>query len=290
MEIPCSAFTVLLLLLTASITTTAFFVPNTNQIKNFRLQFEPISVSSKKIAAVHKDTNILSLSFFNRQKSAPEQPAAIPGIGPDGCALPSPSEVNTLSEPIQASIVLGIFAGIGLSSVLFSNFLEYLTLSYTWVPSWKYTWPLLGVIYAAAGVTHFTLSEDYENIYPTKGAWGIWYLPGTPKFHVAWTGVAELLGGIGLLIGGAYDAYMPVWDTCPNILTNAGVGSDAAVGLLLLTIAVTPANIFMYTHGAKLPMEGPEVPVVGHFVRGVMQVLLLGLLYQMGQGTFEELF
>ena len=60
-------------------------------------------------------------------------------------------------------------------------------------------------------------------------------------------------------------------------------------GLLLLTAAVTPANIFMYTHGAKLPIDGPEVPIVGHAIRGAMQVVLFGLLYQMGQGTFDAL-
>ena len=104
-----------------------------------------------------------------------------------------------------------------------------------------------------------------------------------------WTGIAEFLGGLGLLIGGAYDFWMPVWGECPNVLTSAGIGSDAAAGLLILTAVVTPANVFMYTHGAKLPIDGPEVPVVGHLIRGIMQVVLFGLLYQMGQGTFDIL-
>jgi len=138
-------------------------------------------------------------------------------------------------------------------------------------------------------VTHFTLGKEYENTFPTKGAWGVWYLPGSPQFHVQWTGIAEILGGVGLLIGGAYDAFMPVFGECPNVITSAGIGSDAAAGLLLLTAVVSPANIFMYTHGAKLPMDGPEVPVVGHAIRGIMQVVLFGLLYEMGEGTFDAL-
>ena len=138
-------------------------------------------------------------------------------------------------------------------------------------------------------MTHFTLAEAYENIYPCKGAWGIWYLPGSKEFHVKWTGVAEFVGGIGLLVGGAFDAFAPVYTSCPNVITSAGIGSDAAAGLLLLTAVVTPANIYMYTHGAKLPMDGPDVPIVGHLIRGIMQVVLFGLLYQMGEGTFEEL-
>lgn len=211
----------------------------------------------------------------------------VPGIGPEGCALPSPSRVNTLPEPIQAIIVFAIFATLGVSSVAFSSFLDDITLKYEWVQTWRYTWPLLGVIYMAAGVTHFTLESEYINIYPKKGAWGFWYLPGSPKFHVQWTGIAEILGGLGLLIGGAYDAFMPVWGECPNVLTSAGIGSDAAAGLLLLTVAVTPANVYMYTHGAKLPMDGQDVPVLGHLIRGIMQVVLFGLLYQMGQGSFD---
>lgn len=162
-------------------------------------------------------------------------------------------------------------------------------MSYEWVQTWRYTWPLLGVIYAAAGVTHFTLQDAYENIYPQKGSWGLWYLPGSSEFHVKWTGVAEIVGGLGLVIGGLIDAFAPVYFDCPNVITNAGLLSDSAAGLLLLTIAVTPANIYMFTHGARLPVDGPEVPVVGHAIRGIMQVVLFGLLYEMGQGTFEQL-
>ncbi len=231
-----------------------------------------------------------SLSIFSRREVPEPTPVYTPGVGPEGCALPSVSGVNTLAEPVQAAVVVAIFAALGLSTVAFSSFLGEITMKYEWVQSWRYTWPLLGAIYAAAGATHFTLQEEYENIYPSKGAWGFWYLPGSPEFHVKWTGLAEILGGVGLLIGGAYDAFAPVWATCPNIITDAGIGSDAAAGLFLLTIAITPANIFMYSHGAKLPRDLPDdLPVAGHFIRGVFQVILLGLLYQMGQGTFDAL-
>lgn len=229
-----------------------------------------------------------ALNFFN--KSVPEtKPVVIQGVGEEGCRLPSPSGINTLPQPIQASIVLAIFAGLGALTIPFSSFLTDITNQYEWVQTWRYTWPLLGVIYAAAGVTHFTLQDAYENIYPQKGAWGIWYLPLSPSFHVKWTGVAEVLGGVGLVIGGLIDAFAPVYFTSPNLLTNAGIGSDSAAALLLLTIAVTPANIYMFTHGARLPVDGPEIPVAGHAIRGIMQVVLFGLLYQMGSGTFEEL-
>lgn len=250
------------------------------------------AVTQRHVGSLFKnDFPSSSLHIFNK-KNAPEPipaPVLIQGVGDEGCNLPSPSGVNTLSKPIQASIFFGILAILGVLTVPFSSFLDDITMKYEWVQSWRYTWPLLGAIYAAAGVTHFTLQDAYENIYPQKGAWGIWYLPGSAEFHVKWTGVAEILGGVGLLIGGLLDAFAPVYNTSPNLLTSAGIGSDSAAALLLLTIAVTPANIYMFTHGARLPVDGPEVPVAGHVVRGLMQVVLFGLLYQMGAGTFEEL-
>ena len=235
-------------------------------------------------------TTSSSLNFFKKQNEPAEpEPVIMQGVGVEGCNLPSPSNVNTLSEPIQATLFFGIFAGLFALTYPFNSFLGNITSQYEWVQTWKYSWPLLGLIYAAAGVTHFTLKDAYENVYPQKGAWGIWYLPGTADFHVKWTGVAEILGGVGLLIGGLYDAFAPVYTESPILLTSAGIGSDSAAALFLLTIAVTPANIYMYTHGARLPVDGPPVPVVGHAVRGIMQVVLFGLLYQMGAGTFEEL-
>ena len=67
-----------------------------------------------------------------------------------------------------------------------------------------------------------------------------------------WTGVAEFVLG-GLLTAGA----------CTRLLSGGSAGdglvSSAALGLLLLTVLVTPANIYMYTHGAKLPTNSPQV-------------------------------
>ena len=66
--------------------------------------------------------------------------------------------------------------------------------------------------------------------------------------------MAEILGGLWLLVAGLGSIF--------NIGVPSFVGtsiSDPASCLLLLLIAVTPANIFMFTHGAKLPIEQPQV-------------------------------
>mmetsp|Transcript_19995 Transcript_19995/g.48038 ORF Transcript_19995/g.48038 Transcript_19995/m.48038 type:complete len:305 (+) Transcript_19995:71-985(+) len=256
------------------------------------------SASATATTSSSSSSSSLNLFSFGKKPVVEEKvvvPAAIPGIGDEGCALPSPSGVNTLDEKLQALVFLKIYAALAAGTYLLNAFLGDITLQYEWVQNWRYTWPLLGFVYVLAGATHFTLEKEYVNIYPAKGAWGFWNLPGTPEFHVRWTGVAEILGGLGLLIGGGYDAFAPPYTQFPNVLTPAGIGYDAAAGLFLLTLAVTPANIYMYTHGAKLPMEtpdgevGPEIPVAGHAIRGAMQVVLLALLYQMGDGTFDSI-
>jgi len=229
-----------------------------------------------------------NLCLLNKKRTT-SPPIVVEGVGEEGCALPSTSGINTLPEPTQAAVVLAIYVGLGVGTVALSSFLDYITNQYEWVQAWRYSWPLLGVIYAIAGVTHFTISEEYENIFPSRNAWGIWGIPGNAEFHVKWTGLVEVIAGLGLLVGGAFDALAPVWYTSPNLFTAAGLDSDSAVALLLLSICVTPANIYMYTHGARLPRDGPDVPIAGHFVRGIFQIILFSILYQMGQETFEAL-
>jgi uncharacterized membrane protein len=70
------------------------------------------------------------------------------------------------------------------------------------------------------GVAHFSLSEAEMRIVPPAIPW--------PRAAVLISGVFELLGAVGILI--------------PSTRRAAGVG------LFLLTIAVTPANVYMLQH------------------------------------------
>jgi uncharacterized membrane protein len=85
-------------------------------------------------------------------------------------------------------------------------------------------------------------------------------------------GVAEILGGLGMMLGALPFDFIPSW-----------LSPASAYGLFLLTICVTPANIYMYTHNAPGPVPeslapGP-IPPGGHAARGLMQVLLLSTLW-----------
>lgn len=77
--------------------------------------------------------------------------------------------------------------------------------------------PLLAAIFVFAGVMHFVIPASYVGIMPP---WLPWH-----RALVYASGVAEIAGGLGLLIGRTRRA--------------------AGIGLILLLIAVWPANLQM---------------------------------------------
>ena len=180
--------------------------------------------------------------------------------------------VQQMPEVQQALIVAGVFAALGVSHALSCAYLapalERLAPDlFAWSRS---TWPVLASTFVAAGVAHFTLHDEFCTMMPVKGAWGVWHLPGTPSFHVNWTGAAEMLGGAAVLLG----TYTPLREVLPTLAPTA------ALGLYALTWAVTPANVYMATHNAPGPgPAGTVIPPAGHAVRFLLQVFLLSTLW-----------
>lgn len=85
---------------------------------------------------------------------------------------------------------------------------------------------ILAVLFMLSGALHFILPQAYLRIMPP-------YLP-SPSLLVGISGVAEILGGMGLLV--PFTRHLAAW------------------GLVALLIAVLPANI--YTATAHLPLPG----------------------------------
>jgi len=181
-----------------------------------------------------------------------------------------PGFISTLAVPIQAAVTLLIYAGIGLGTVALNTLV---------VPKMRSIWVLrilsraLGLLFVAAGVQHFTLLQEFAEMVPEKGAWGYWYLPGSAEFHTKWTGVAEIFGGLGVLLGDL--PFLPRW-----------VGPYAAAGLFLLVVVVTPSNMYMVTHGVLGPGkawlgENAAITPDKHVIRMVLQSALLSALYSM---------
>jgi uncharacterized membrane protein len=84
---------------------------------------------------------------------------------------------------------------------------------------------LLAILFLVAGALHFFIAPVYVHIMPP-------YLP-APALLVRISGVAEILGGVGLLVPATQPA--------------------AAWGLILLLIAVLPANLNMALHSSHWP-------------------------------------
>jgi uncharacterized membrane protein len=95
------------------------------------------------------------------------------------------------------------------------------------------------------GVAHFTATEMEMRIMPPSIPW--------PRAAVLISGVFELLGAVGILIP----------------LTRRAAG----IGLFLLTIAVTPANVYMLQHAELF-----NVPRWALIVRLPFQAVLLALI------------
>lgn len=193
----------------------------------------------------------------------------------------APSGIDGLPEAQQAAVVAGAMAALGVGYPL-RLALDAIGDVVSPGPGGAKTKVggalalLLGTLFILAGSSHFALPAAYEAIYPPPGTWGIWYLPGSASFHVAWTGVAEILGGGGLLLGGLGDLFGdPLSGGRARPLRQL-----SASALFVLMVAVFPANIYQYTHGAVMVGAGPDGPLAleYHYVRLVVQIVLLSLL------------
>ncbi len=97
------------------------------------------------------------------------------------------------------------------------------------------------------GIAHFAFTEREMSIVPP-------WLP-DHRLLVLVSGVFELVGAIGLL--------------------SARTRSAAGWGLILLTLAVTPANVFMWQHAEAYPM----IPAWLLTLRLPFQLVLLALIW-----------
>ncbi len=102
---------------------------------------------------------------------------------------------------------------------------------------------VMGGLYMVAGMGHFLVTRAYEHVMPD-------YLPAHHALVLV-SGVAEIAGGLGVLVPQTRRA--------------------AAWGIVLLLLAVWPANLWMAQH----PWLTPGVPVWVLWVRLPLQVPLV---------------
>ena len=111
----------------------------------------------------------------------------------------------------------------------------------------KLGWNFVFIWFLFGGIGHFVFTEFFVGIMPPYVPWH--YLA------VYVTGVFEIIGAVGLQI--------------PRFRQAAGNG------LILLTLAVTPANVHMWMN----PELYPDIPEVLLSLRLVIQVGLIVLIY-----------
>ena len=97
------------------------------------------------------------------------------------------------------------------------------------------------------GIGHFVMTDFFVSIVPP-------YLP-NPLMLVYVSGVLELLGAFGILL--------------------SATRRVAGLGLFMLTLCVTPANVHMWLH----PVQFPDLQAWSYSVRLVIQVLLLACIW-----------
>ncbi len=101
----------------------------------------------------------------------------------------------------------------------------------------------MGCLYTVAGVGHFAVTRAYERVMPA-------YLPAHHALVLV-SGAAEIAGGIGVLVPQTRRA--------------------AAWGIVLLLLAVWPANLWMAQH----PWLTPGVPMWALWLRLPLQLPLI---------------
>ena len=185
----------------------------------------------------------------------------------------------------QLSFIL-IASGILAGSVVFLNlynFLEVVLPPAIFDPFYTVLPYVLSLAFISAGIAHFAIEDTFTSFVPPKGSWGgLWQVPSPgseqlgltyEQYHSFWSGIAEVLVGSWLILATA---------TTNGVLTGgvSDVVGNAAVPAALmwmLTAAVTPANIYMYTHNPVVPRI-PALPYPwGHGARGLLQCALLGV-------------
>lgn len=185
---------------------------------------------------------------------------------------PTDSETNKLSrisETMSESIILAL-ATFGVSYLLGD-----LLVQFEWLQDWLYFWPLVGTLYVAEPMMKQGLS-----LLPFA-------LSKNPAIQLL-----SVIGGVFTLIGGAYDAFMPVWQTGPNIFTIAGIGQDGAVILLLVSvISIIQESWNKYqAMDAKYNLDSNFGKDNGSSSNQMLlQILLLAELYKLGESSVDEI-
>ena len=183
-----------------------------------------------------------------------------------------------------ALICGGVFTG-SLVFLQLYNFLEAVLPESIFAPFYTVLPYVLSTAFCSAGIAHFALEDTFTSFVPPKGSWGgLWQVPSPgadqlgltyEQYHSFWSGIAEVLVGFSLIVTTASANGLSV----PFLGDSLGLSATTIPCVLMwcITAAVTPANIYMYTHNPVVPRI-PALPYPwGHGARGLLQCALLAV-------------
>jgi len=243
------------------------------------------SVSTPSSSSLSTTTTMTSTSLF---ATPPTTTSSSNPIETNDEAKDPNTLISAKDATTQQIAFVAICSGIVGGSFLFIelyNYLEMVLPTQIFTPFYTILPYVLSTAFIAAGISHFALESTFTSFVPPKGSWGgLWNVPSPfaeklgltyEQYHSFWTGIAEVVVGSSLIIttsGILGVSESNSWTNTPTI---------PSLFMYLLTLAVTPANVYMYTHNPVVP----RIPVLpypyGHVGRGLLQCALLGVFYKL---------
>ena len=231
--------------------------------------------------------------------------------------IPISSEAKTLSpiaalqqgsplDNLSSAVNLGL---IGIATTGLVSSYNNLLIDYEWMQTWRYTWPLVGLFFVYEVYTSF--AQDF-NLLPSASSSSSSSIEMNIKgnnninqgnieienFNAMedlaretislqcdrpiWFRLLAMIAGASLVIGGAADAFLPVYVTGPNLITTAGLAPDAAAFLACFQAIVLIQRVWNSSMYGNRKENNINLTLCGAHVLLLSQLLILGL------GTFDE--
>mmetsp|Transcript_12788 Transcript_12788/g.35418 ORF Transcript_12788/g.35418 Transcript_12788/m.35418 type:complete len:217 (-) Transcript_12788:153-803(-) len=205
----------------------------------------------------------------------------------------------TTTTRVQASDTFPSILTLTGCTFALASVMQWMLHQYEWFQAYRYTWPLIGLLFTvdSANTIVSLLQQQLYNDEDEEGGMSQFSNPPSSIPMIVGTILIRLvsgLAGVGLVIGGAYDAFMPVWMTGPNVFTAAGVGQDSAMILWILTAL----SLILRQHNKKEVGSEQSMDVIPPPFRvsslATVQtsfwafVILLSQLYILSDAAFED--
>jgi len=217
-------------------------------------------------------------------------------------------------QVLRSFLLLGLVAAATVGLVTFYNTL---LMELEWMQAWRYTWPCVGLIFMYEGYQSLAAPRqqqqgqqvpnnnysginynysNFDNSDTADSSRSIFSLPtdlvrdtvalqeGAPAGSSSrpppvWFRIVAILAGASLVIGGAADAFLPVYVTGPEFLTAAGLAPDAAAFLATFQAFALVRRVVGFNNNQN--QANLAIVCVAH-------ILLLSQLLVLGAGSFYD--